>query len=302
MSTPAVDPRGLLLVFGSAMMWSIGGSIARYITIQDSWTVMFWRGIWAVAFLLGFLLVRDGPRGTATLFRNMGWPGLAVAACFGIASGAYVVALSYTTVANILLIQAGVPLIAALLGWGLFRERVQAATWIAIGAVIAGVAVMVSDSFGGGGSPFGSFLAMVMALSFAGSTVLTRRFAHVRMTPACCVGMMFTVLLAATQTGGLVVDAKQMALLFAFGAINLGVGMALFVTGVRLVPAAIAALVGTLEPVIGPIFVWLIHGETPSGRVILGGAIVIVGLTGHLAWQFFAQRRVSAFSAFRGSG
>jgi drug/metabolite transporter (DMT)-like permease len=293
MSTPAVDPRGLTLVFGSALMWSFGGSIARYISIEDSWTVMFWRGVWASAFLLAFLLVRDGPRGTLSLFRNIGWPGLAVAACFGIASGAYVVALAHTTVANILLIQAGVPLIAALLGWGLFREQVQAATWIAIGAVIAGVAVMVSDSFGGGGSPFGSFLAMVIALSFAISTVLTRRFAHVRMTPACCVGMLFTVLLAATQAGGLAVDGTQMALLFAFGAINLGVGMALFVTGVRLVPAAIAALVGTLEPVLGPIFVWLIHGETPSARVILGGAIVIVGLTGHLGWQFFAQRRVN---------
>jgi drug/metabolite transporter (DMT)-like permease len=154
---------------------------------------------------------------------------------------------------------------------------------------------MVSDSFGGGGgSPIGSALAVIMALSFAGSTVLTRRFAHVRMTPACCVGMTFTVLLAATQAGGLAVDATQMALLFAFGAINLGVGMALFVTGARLVPAAIAALVGTVEPVIGPFFVWLIHGETPSARVLLGGAIVILGLTGHLGWQYLSQRRVSA--------
>lgn len=295
MSSPAVDPKGLMLVFGSALMWSIGGSIARFITIEDSWTIMFWRGIWACAFLVGFLLVRDGPRGTVTLFRNMGWPGLAVASCFGIASGAYVVALAYTTVANVLLIQAGVPLIAALIGWTLFKERVGLATWIAIGAVIFGVAVMVSDSFGGGGgSPIGSALAVIMALSFAGSTVLTRRFAHVRMTPACCVGMMFTVLLAATQAGGLAVDATQMALLFAFGAINLGVGMALFVTGARLVPAAIAALIGTVEPVIGPFFVWLIHGETPSARVLLGGAIVILGLTGHLGWQYLSQRRVSA--------
>jgi drug/metabolite transporter (DMT)-like permease len=67
--------------------------------------------------------------------------------------------------------------------------------------------------------------------------------------------------------------------------------MALFATGVRLVPATVAALIGTLEPVLGPIGVWLVHDETPSMRVILGGTIVMGGLVGHLAWQYLAQRR-----------
>ncbi len=293
MTAPAIDPRGLLLVFGSALVWSVGGSIVRYITIEDSWTIVFWRGIWASSFLLGFLLIRDGVGGTVRLFRNMGWPGLAVASCFAIASSTYVVALAYTTVANVLLIQAGVPLIAALVGWTLFGERIGFATWVAIGAVIAGVAVMVSDSFSGQASPIGAALAVLVAVAFSGSTVLTRRFAHVRMTPACCLGMALTVVIAAPQASGFAVSASNMALLFAFGAVNLGVGMALFATGVRLVPATVAALIGTLEPVLGPIGVWLIHGEIPSTRVVLGGAIVLVGLMGHLGWQYFSQRRVS---------
>lgn len=296
MAAPTVDPRGLLLVFGSAAVWSFGGSIARFITVADSFTVMFWRGVWAVAFLLGFLLLRDGARGAFRLFVTMGWPGLVVASCFAFASGAYVVALSYTTVANILLIQAGVPLIAALMGWGLFGERIGLATWMAIGAVLLGVGVMVSDSISSGGSMIGSILAVGMSLAFSCTTVMTRRYAHVRMTPAGCLGMAFTVLFAIPQASGFAVDPTNMALLFAFGAVNLGVGMALFATGVRLVPATIAALIGTSEPVLGPIFVWLIHGETPSMQVILGGGVVMIGLVGHLGWQLRGQRKLSAAS------
>ena len=291
MSMPALNPRGLLMVFGSAAVWSIGGTIVRFISIEDSWTIVFWRGIWATSFLLGFLLVRDGMQGSWRLFCDMGKPGLAVAVCFALASTAYVVALAYTTVANVLLVQAGVPLLAALTGWILFGERIGLATWVAIAAVITGVTVMISESFTGQAAPIGAVLAVVVALAVTGSTVLTRRFSHVRMTPACCLGMALTVLVAAPQAGGFATSGVDMALLFAFGAINLGVGMALFATGVRLVPATVAALIGTLEPVLGPIGVWLVHDETPSMRVILGGTIVMGGLVGHLAWQYLAQRR-----------
>ena len=97
---------------------------------------MFWRSVWAAAFLICFMVWRDGWRGTLRLFRGMGLPGLAVALCFATASTSFVVALAYTTVANILLMQAGVPLLAALIAWVLFRERVAVGTWAAIAAVI----------------------------------------------------------------------------------------------------------------------------------------------------------------------
>ena len=93
---------------------------------RTRWTVVFWRSFWAAAFLLGFMLLRDGGRGTLKLFRDMGLPGLAVALCFATASTSFVVALAYTTVANILLMQAGVPLIAALIALLLFRRKGRA--------------------------------------------------------------------------------------------------------------------------------------------------------------------------------
>jgi drug/metabolite transporter (DMT)-like permease len=136
---------GAVLVFLSALFWSIGGTIDRFLDIADGWTVIFWRSFWAASFLITFMLLRDGGRGTVRLFASMGLPGLAVSLCFATASTAFVVALAYTTVANILLMQAGVPLIAALIGWVVFRERVGGLTRAANRAVKAGVVIMVSE-------------------------------------------------------------------------------------------------------------------------------------------------------------
>lgn len=282
---------GFLLVFLSALFWSFGGAIARFIDPGDSWTVVFWRSLWAAAFLLAFMLWRDGFRGTLGLFRGMGLPGLAVALCFATASTSFVVALAYTTVANILLMQAGVPLLAALIAWLLFRETVAWATWAAIAAVIAGVAIMVSESFTGDVSPVGDGLALLIAVMFSIATVITRRFAHVRMTPATCLGTVFAAAFALSQAETLLVSSRDMGFLFAFGAINLGLGLACFASGARLVPAALAALIGTLEPVLGPVWVWLIHSEVPSARTVLGGSVVFVALLVHIGLEFRRQSR-----------
>jgi drug/metabolite transporter (DMT)-like permease len=282
---------GFLLVFLSALFWSFGGAIARFIDAGDSWTVVFWRSFWAAAFLLGFMLWRDGLRGTLNLFRGMGLPGLAVALCFATASTSFVVALAYTTVANILLMQAGVPLIAALIAWLLFRETVALPTWAAIAAVIAGVAIMVSESFTGDVSPVGDGLAQLIAFAFSIATVITRRFAHVRMTPATCLGTVFAALFAASQTETFATSQRDMAFLFAFGAVNLGLGLACFASGARLIPAAFAALLGTLETVLGPVWVWLIHAEVPSARTVLGGSVVFVALLIHIGLEFKRQSR-----------
>ena len=275
------DGRGAWLIVGSAVVWSFGGAIARFLPGLDAWTQIFWRSLWACLFLLAFLFLRDGRRGFSA-FRQMGWPGLIVALCFAAATISFVTALQYTGVANVVLIGASVPLVAALISWLVFGEQVAPATWGAIAAVIAGVALMVSDSLGDGGSLKGNLLAMVIALVFSIATVTTRRYAGVRMTPAVAAATALAGAVALTQAGSLSVTAVEMSWLFAFGALNLGLGMALFVTGARLIPAANAALFGTLETVLGPAWVWLIHSEAASPRVLFGGAIVLIALLTHL--------------------
>jgi drug/metabolite transporter (DMT)-like permease len=287
------DRRGAALVFASAAVWSFGGAIARFLSVSDSWVVVFWRSVFAAAFLICFMGWRNGLRGSVVAFRSMGLPGLGVGVCFAIASTAFVVALSYTTVANVLLMQAGVPLIAALMTYLLFGEKVSLPTWAAIVAVLVGVAVMVSGSFAGQLSPVGDGLALLIAVVFASATVITRRHANLGMMPAVTLGSVIAGLLSGAMASTFRVSGGDAVLLFLFGALNLGLGMALFVTGVRLIPSALAALVGVAEPVLGPVWVWLVHGEVPGVRTLVGGGIVFLALVLHLGWQFSQQQSVS---------
>ncbi|MFM8745766.1 MAG: DMT family transporter [Aestuariivirga sp.] len=281
---------GVLLVAGAALTWSFGGAIARNIAEPDPWTIVFWRAGFASLFLLLFMLWREGPRSTVRMFRDMGLAGLGVALCFGIASSSFVMALQYTTVANILLTQAAAPLFAALLAWMVFGERVNLPTWIAIVAVICGVAIMVSASFSGEVSALGDGLALLITVLFSTAIVITRHHPEVRMMPAVCLGTAMACVAAFFLSGPLAVTGADLFWLFLFGAVNLGAGLAMFVTGARLVPAALAALVSTLEPVLGPIWVWLFHGEVPGTRTVIGGAIVFGALFLHILNDWRRQR------------
>lgn len=285
------------MVAASALLWSFGGTINRFITVTDPWTVVFWRSYLATVFLLLFMVLRDGPDGTHRLFRNMGWAGVAVGMCFAIASMSFVVALGYTSVANILLMQAGVPLLAALLAWALFREKPSLSTWLAIAAVIIGVFIMVSDARSDNASLIGNGLAILIAVMFSIATVITRRKSDVHMTPAVTLGTAVATVVSAgitaSSAANLSVSLADFAWLVAFGAINLGLGLAMFAMGARLIPAALAALIGTLEPVLGPVWVWLVHGEVPSDRTVIGGSVVFVALFVHLLLDFLRARRSS---------
>lgn len=294
-TSAAADARGqglgAALVLGSAVVWSFGGTLARLLDIDDGWTVVFWRSVFAAVFLLGFMLLRDGMRGTLALFARMGPAGIAVGACFATASTSFILALAYTTVANVVLIQASVPLIAALMGRILFRQPVAVPTWIAIAAVFLGVAIMVSGSISASVSPVGDALALLIAFAFATATVITRRFSHVAMTPAGFVGAVLAGAAAASQASGFAVSAAELGILAVFGALNFGLGLALFVTGARLIPAAFAALLGTAETVLAPVWVALFHHEVPDGRTVVGGAIVLAALLGYLGLEMWRQRR-----------
>jgi drug/metabolite transporter (DMT)-like permease len=273
---------GAMLVFGSAVAWSFGGAIARFLTITDSWTIVFWRSLFAGIFLLGFLIARDGPRATLRSYQTMGVPGLVVGIGFAIASISFIIAIGYTTVANVVLIQAVTPLIAALLAWIFYGERITLSTWIAIAAVIFGVGVMVSGSLGEGSSWIGTALAVLIPIVYAIATVVTRRYQNVRQTPGVSVGCFVAVVVAATQASSFEITWSQLLILIAFGVCNLGLGMALWATGARMIPSALAALLGTAETMLSPVWVAIFHHEIPGIETVIGGLIVLVALIGYL--------------------
>jgi drug/metabolite transporter (DMT)-like permease len=273
------------MVAGAAVVWSTGGLIVRHVE-ADSWTIVFWRGAFAALTLLTYLAVRDG-RNMFALFRGLGWGGLGVAVCFGTASLSFVIALQHTSVALILFVQSAAPLVAGVLAWLWLGERM---TWVKVTAMLValvGVGIAVSDQGGADGDLLGIVLSLVIMVAFALATVLVRRFSHVRMTPATCLSAFWLVAVGGTMGSPASVDGTGLALLFLFGACQLGIGFILFTNGARLIPAGEAILLSLLETVLGPIWVWVwptLH-EYPGDYALIGGALVI----GAVIWNTIAE-------------
>lgn len=286
-----IQQRGAFLVFGAALTWSFGGTIVRFLSVTDSFTIIFWRSLFAAIFLAGFLVWQYGFKAAASSMLAIRGPSFGVAVGFVVASISFVAAMRYTTVANILLMQAGTPLIAAVISYVVFGDKVSKATWLAITMVIVGMAVMVRHSLTGSVSPLGDGLAFLVTLAFASSTVIGRRYANVSMVPAMLLGAIIAMLISVTQAQHVLVSTRDLALLFAFGAFNLGLGMALFATGVRLLPSVVTALLSTAEPVLGSVWMWWVHNEVPESNTLIGGGIVFTALLSHLVWQLGQGRK-----------
>lgn len=283
--------RGAVLVLGAALCWSSGGLIARYIA-ADIWTQNAGRGFFAAATLLLFLLLRDG-RNTWALFKALGVPGIVVAVCFASASTSFVIALKHATVATILVIQSTAPLIAGLIAWAWMREAIGWARGLAMVVALVGVWQMVS----GGESrtdAIGVAFSCVIPVSLGLATVLVRRYHAIRMTPAMCVAACLLMVSGLAMRAPTAVSVPDVGLLFLFGACQLAIGMIWFTTGARLIPAGEAALLGLLECVAGPIWVWIFRGEDPGSQAIFGGLITIAAVAGNTVYDMARAARVTA--------
>lgn len=287
-AAPASHRRGLLLVAAGTVAWSIGGVVIRLLTI-DSWTMLFWRSTVAGLFLLAAIAMTERG-GFAAAFRRLDRIGYGVAICFAAAWSFYLTSVTMTTIANALVIQATSPLIAGVLGWLLMRERVALRTWVAMAIALVGVAVMVWHSLGAGRIE-GDLLAVVTAISLSGAIVLIRHGREVPMAPAVCVGCGIAMVASWPFAVPLSPTVTDIPLLIVFGVVQMGVGLLLVAAGARLVPAAEAALITTLETVLAPIWVWLAVGENPGLATIVGGAIVFAALVGHTLVELRAERR-----------
>ncbi|HLJ21282.1 MAG TPA: DMT family transporter [Stellaceae bacterium] len=279
--------RGALLVSAAALLWSTGGLIVRSLQQADAWTTVFWRGIAAAAFLVAFILVRER-RNAVRAFVRIGWPGIVIALSYATASIAVVMAFRLTSVADTLVIMSSAPLLTAVLGWIVLGERVGMTSGFAMIACVAGIGLMVSDSYASG-SILGDLIALLIALGQAVAGVTLRRHRSVQMAPAMCVATLLTSLVAAPLATPSAVTSGDMTLLAFFGAGQLGLGFALFSFGAPLIPVAEAALLGVLEPIFGPFWVWLVLDEVPSRGAIVGGIIVLSALALHI--RATARRR-----------
>jgi drug/metabolite transporter (DMT)-like permease len=289
-SAPATPTarRGALLVAAAALCWSSGGLIVRLVH-TDSWTTSLWRSAFA-SVVLAVVLSAVRRRSIVAQWWEGGRPVLLVASCMALASTCFIFSLAYTSVANTLILMSLGPYVAGILGWLLLGERVAPRTWVAMGVALAGAVIMVSDSYRHG-TLIGDLLAMFMAVSFAVATVLIRRHPDVQMTSAAALATALTGLIALPMAHPLAATGRDLALLGFFGMGQFAVGFLLFMAGARLIPVAESSLIGMLETVLGPLWVWLVLSERPGAATLTGGALILGALMANALVDLLAPRR-----------
>jgi drug/metabolite transporter (DMT)-like permease len=290
-ATPATR-RGALLVACAAVCWSSGGLIVRLVGTSP-WTTSLWRSVFASLFLAVLLSVVRG-RNIVAQWREGGRPVVLVAACMAAASTCFIFSLAYTSVANTLILMSTGPYVAGLLGWIWLGEQVALRTWVTMSVALAGTVVMVSNSYAHG-TAFGDLLAIVMAVSFAVATVLVRRHPEIQMTSAAALSTALTGLIALPLADPFAISARDFGLLAFFGVGQFGAGFLLFMTGARLLPAAETALIGMLETVLGPLWVWLILSERPSSASLAGGALILAALVANTVIDLVSPGRARRY-------
>ena len=277
-----ISPKAVLLLTTSALIFSTGGLFIRKLDDPHAWQTVFWRSA-AACVSLGLLIIWRERTNPLRAIVKIGRPGWAVGVAFCLSSIGMVVALSKTSVAIVLVIFALSPLAAAVLAWILMGERVRAYTWIAIAVTVAGVAFMVSGP-GVGGSASGALIALVIPIAFGYGTVMIRRHSEIAMAPAMLLAAAMSAIIALPFAHPFDISRHDLLLLLTFGFAQLGIGLALFSIGAAQAPATDVALISMLEPIMGPIWVWIFVDEYPGVPALIGGTIVFVALAVHTVY------------------
>ncbi len=274
---------GILFVFAAGVLWSTVGLGIRLIEDALVWQILLYRSISMSLFLYLLIRVRSGESPFVQI-RRIGSPiyiaGFALVAAYS--GGIY--SIQNTSVANAMLLFATTPFIAAVLGWLLLREPVRAATWIAITVAIGGIAIMIADKSGSVALK-GSLAALGSAFGFAVFTVALRWGRTGEMLPAVFLSglLAIAITLAICIASGLslFVSPNDGSIAMGMGVLQVGAGLILYTLGSRSLPAAELALLSLAEVLLGPLWVWLFLGETASVNTLIGGAVLLVAITGN---------------------
>ncbi len=270
---------GIVLTTTSAIAYSTSGFFTRLIHL-DTWTILFWRGIFAGLFIAAFTVWRHR-RNTLAAVRAIGGPGLAAAALSALATIMYINAFRRTSVADVMIITATIPFITAALGWLWLREREPWSTLLASTVALVGAVVMVGGAVAQGHLA-GDLLAVGMALCMAVMMLIIRKHRATPMLPAACVSAFLCSLIVRPVASPGMASSEALVYLVLFGTTQFGIGLVLLTLGTRLVSATESALMGALEAPLGPLWVWLAFGEIPSLTTWIGGAIIMGAVSAHI--------------------
>jgi drug/metabolite transporter (DMT)-like permease len=274
MATPHSQHRaGIALVVSAAVAWSTAPFFTRLLPF-DSWTILFWRGLFGGGLIAAVLLLMRGRAGLRDL-TAMGSNGWLVASLSTLGMVCFIPALQLTSVSNVAIIIATGPFVAAAFAWIWLREAVRWQTMLASLAALCGVAIIVGSTRAGS-DMLGIALACLMTLAIAAMTVTIRTHKNAPMVAAAAISNLLGSVVSIPFASGIAsVTGTDLLILAMFGFFQVALGLTLFVLGSRLLPSGQATLIATLETPLMPFWVWLAFQEIPAPRALVGGALVI---------------------------
>jgi drug/metabolite transporter (DMT)-like permease len=283
------------------LMWSIAGVVTRHLETARSFEVTFWRSAFnAVALAVALTLMRG--RALWSELPRAPWPLWVSSLCWSVMFTAFMVAITLTTVANVLITMAIAPLVTALFARVLLGHKLALHTWAAIAAASAGIAWMFASEASASqpGALLGTVVAMAVPLAAAINWTMLQHTGHGQrgandaqdMLPAVLVGALLSALVTLPLALPLQASTSDVGLLALLGVVQLAIPCLLAVRLTRVLPAPEMALLSLLEVVFGVAWVWLGAGERPSSATLTGGAIVLGALLVNEALQMKRRQAI----------
>jgi drug/metabolite transporter (DMT)-like permease len=272
-AAPSQHRTGIALVVAAAVAWSTA-PFFTWLLPYDSWTILFWRGIFGGGLIAAFMMVTQGRAGLADL-AGMSRGGWLVASLSTLGMVSFIPALQLTSVSNVAFIIATGPLVTTALAWIWLREAVPLRTILASVVALCGVAVIVGNARVGT-DMLGVALACLMTVAIAAMTVVVRQHRDTSMVAAAAISNFLGSLVSLPFAHSIAeITGFDLFVLAMFGFFQVALGLTLFFLGVRLLPSGQAALIATLETPLMPFWVWLAFQEVPTARALAGGALVM---------------------------
>jgi drug/metabolite transporter, DME family len=274
-----------LLVLAAAVLFSSGGALIKS-TSLTAWQVASFRSaIAAVAILCMLRGARRVPDGPTWL----------VGAIYATTMVLFVIANKLTTAANAIYLQGTAPLYILLIAPLVLREPVRKADLVFMGALALGLgAFFMGQEAATGTAPnpsLGNLAALASGMTWAGTVMglrwLGRRTQDGRATqPSLVAGNLIAAGAALPMALPVTAfSATDLGILLFLGVFQIGLAYVCLSSGISGVPALEASLLLLLEPVLNPVWAWLVHAEAPTGWALLGGAVIMLATTVRTLWD-----------------
>ena len=288
--------RAVFLMVAIAFMWSIAGVVTRHLESARSFEVTFWRSFFTLLSLMVILPLFQG-REFFSRIRHGGRALWISGVCWSFMFTAFMMALTLTSVANVLITLAVGPFLTALLARVLIGHQIAMRTWLAIAVAGLGIGWMFGGDLqanGDGSQLAGTLVALLVPMAGAINwTVVQRSQAQgdkVDLVPAVMVGAFISSLVTLPLALPLTATAHDIALLAMLGLVQLAIPCVLSVRCASVLKAPEIALLALLEIIFGILLAWLGAGEVPGTNVLTGGALVLGAL---LVNELFGWRQRS---------